>query len=56
MFKQTWKKLYLRTTTNSIPPLQPEHGFCQQNGLERGQVQDLVPKWKNGGGLRLFEW
>ena len=27
-------------TTKSIPLLQQEHGFCQQNALERGQVQD----------------
>ena len=25
----------LRTTTKSLPLLQPEHGFCQQNGPER---------------------
>ena len=31
-----------------------EHGFCQQNGPEHGQV--LVPKWKNGDGSCLFEW
>ena len=32
------KKIYLRTTTKSVPLLQPEHGLCQQNGQERGQV------------------
>ena len=25
-----------KTTTKSIPLLRPEHGFCQQNGPERG--------------------
>ena len=34
------KKLYSRTTTNLIPSLQIEIGFCQQNESERGQVQD----------------
>ena len=48
------KKMYSRATTKSVPLLQPEHGFCQQNGPEHGQV--LVSKWKNGGGSRLFEW
>ena len=23
-----------------MPMLQPEHGFCQQNGPENGQVED----------------
>ena len=32
------KKIYSRTTAKSIPLLQPEHGFCQQNGPEGGQV------------------
>ena len=26
--------------------LQPEHGFCQQNGPERGQLQDCYPDEK----------
>ena len=26
--------------------LQPEHEFCQQNGLERGQVQNWYPNQK----------
>ena len=26
-----------------MPLLQPEHGFCQQNVPERGQVQDWYP-------------
>ena len=34
------KKGYSRTTTKWIPHLQPEHGFCQQNGSEHCQVQD----------------
>ena len=47
MLEQSWKKVYSRTTTKSIPLLQPEHGFCQQNGPERHQVQDWYPneKW-----------
>ena len=43
MLEQSWKKVYSRTTTKSIPLLQPEHGFSQQNGLERGQIQDWYP-------------
>ena len=38
--EQSWKKAYLKATTKSIPLLQPEHGFCQKNGSERGQTQD----------------
>ena len=30
------------------------HGICQWNGQECGQV--LVSQWKNSGGSRLFEW
>ena len=26
-----------------MPLLQPEQGFCQQNGTERGQAQDWYP-------------
>ena len=48
------KKKNSRTTTKSVPLLQPEHGFCQQNGPERDQV--LASEWKNGCGFRLFEW
>ena len=43
------KRKYIQgTTTKSIPLLQPEHehGFCQQNGSERGQVQDWYPNEK----------
>ena len=29
------KKIYSRKTTKSVPLLQPEHGFCQQNRPER---------------------
>ena len=54
MLEQSWKKIYSKTTTKSVPLIQPEHGFCQQNGLEWGQV--LVSEWKNGGGSCLFEW
>ena len=46
LLEQSWKKVYSRTTTKSIPLLQLEHGFCQQNGLERGQVQDWYPNEK----------
>ena len=38
--QQSWKIVYSRTTTKSNPLLQPEHGFCQQNGPEHGQLQD----------------
>ena len=40
------KKVYSRKTTKSIPLLQPEHGFCRQNGPERGQIQDWYPNEK----------
>ena len=46
MFKQSWKKVYSRAKTNSIPLLQPEHGFCQQNRPEGGQAQDWYPNEK----------
>ena len=32
------KQIYSRTITKSVSLLQPEHGFCQQNGPERAQV------------------
>ena len=35
-----------RTTTRSLPLSQPEYGFCQQNGQERGQLQDWYPDEK----------
>ena len=54
MLEQRWKKIYARTETKSVPLLQPEHGFCQQNGPEPGQL--LVSEWNNGGVSRLFEW
>ena len=44
------KKTYSRTLTKSIPMLQPEHGFYEENVLERRQVQDCYPNEKNGGG------
>ena len=44
--QQSWKIVYLRTTTKSNPLLQPEHGFCQQNGPEHGQLQDWYPDEK----------
>ena len=46
MLKQSCKKVYSRSTTKSIPLLQPEHGFCQQNGPNCGQVQDWFPNEK----------
>ena len=46
MLEQIWKKVHSRTTTKFISLLQPEHGFCQQNGPERGQVQDWYPNEK----------
>ena len=50
--QKSWKKIYSRTTTKSVPLLQSEHGFCQQNG--QGCDQVLVSKWKNSRGSRLF--
>ena len=38
MLEQSWKKIYSRTTTKSVPLLQPEHGFCQRKGSEHGKV------------------
>ena len=38
--EQSWKKVYSRPTTKSIPPFQPEHGVCQNNRSELGQTQD----------------
>ena len=32
------KNIYSRTITKSFPLLQPEPGFCQQNGPESGQL------------------
>ena len=46
VLEQSWKKVYSWTITKSIPLLQPEHGFCQQNRSERGQVQDWYPNEK----------
>ena len=40
------KEVHSRTTTKSIPLLQPEHRFCQQNGPELGQLQDWYLKEK----------
>ena len=47
------KKTYSRTT-KSVPLLQLEHGFCQQNGPKHSQV--LVSEWKDVGSFILFEW
>ena len=46
VLEQSWKKLYSRATTKSIPLLQPEHGFCQQDESEHGYVQDWYPNKK----------
>ena len=46
MLEQSWEKLYSRATSKLIVLLQPEHGFCQQNGPEGGQVQDWYPNEK----------
>ena len=53
--EQSWEKVYSRVTTKSIPLLQPEHGFCQKNGSERGHT-GFVSEWKNGSVTCLFEW
>ena len=34
--KKLKESIFTRTIPNLIPLLQPEHVFCQQNGLERG--------------------
>ena len=46
MLQQSWKKVHSRTTTKLNPLLQPQHGFCQQNGPECGQLQDWCPDEK----------
>ena len=56
VLEQSWKKAYSRKTIKSIPLLQPEHGFCKQNSLERGQVQACYPNGKNGDDPGLFKW
>ena len=43
MLEQNWKKVYIRTTTKSIPLIQPEYGFCQQKGQKNGRVHELHP-------------
>ena len=42
VLEQSWKKVYSRTTTKSIPLLQPEHGFCQHEKMV------VVPVCLNG--------
>ena len=41
------KEIMFKNNKISFSLLQLEHGFCQQNGPERGQVQDSYPneKW-----------
>ena len=39
-------KVYSRATDKSIPMFQSKHGFCQNNGSERGQTQDWYPNEK----------
>ena len=46
MFELNLKKFFSRTTTKSIPLLQPEHGFWQQNEPELCQVQGWYPNEK----------
>ena len=46
MLEQSWKKVYSRTTTKSVPLIQPEHGCCHQNVPERGQLRDWYPDEK----------
>ena len=46
MLEKSSKNVYSKTTTKSIPLLQPEQGFSQQNGSERDQVQDWYPNEK----------
>ena len=46
MLEQSLKKVYSRTTTKSVPLLQPEHGYCQQNWSERSQVKDWYRRKK----------
>ena len=38
-FEPSSKKVYSRTATTLFPHLQPEHGFCCQNGPEIEQIQ-----------------
>ena len=40
------KESIFKKTTISNPLLQPEHGFCQQNRPEHGQLQDWYPDEK----------
>ena len=62
--EQSWKKVFSRTANKTIPLLQPEHGFCQQDGAECGQVQDWYPNEKmvvvpvclNGSNVRQGVW
>ena len=54
VLEQSWKKIYSRIATQSVPLLQAEHGICQHIGSEHGHI--LASEWKNGGVSRLFEW
>ena len=50
-FTQRLEKLkgsieYSRKAIKWILMLQPEHGFCQQNGPKHGQLQDWYPDGK----------
>ena len=38
--------IYPRTATKVNPLFQSEYGFCQQNGPERGRVEDWYPNEK----------
>ena len=46
VLEQSWKKVYSRTTIKSVPQLQPEQGFFQENGPEHSQLQDWYPDEK----------
>ena len=44
MLEQSWKKVYSRTTTESIPMLQPDHGFYQQS-VANYRIGIRMRKW-----------
>ena len=48
-FVRCWNKVERKqpkTATKLIPLKRPEHGFCQQNGPRRSQMQDWYPNEK----------
>ena len=48
VLNKSWKKIYSRTATQSVPLLQPEHGFCQQTGPDPSEQMLVVPVSLNG--------